>query len=181
LAKRLEISLLLLKWADEKPILNFRMAPSLPPNERHRYNHEIHDGGQKTSIHRKYLYFANNWDIDTIPTPTSMVRRWGNMGEPLKWSWYLNNWQSYKYFRLSGRHLEFLATAMSHIKGDCTIVFLTFENMDLAVGIVSISQLLTKLQVFPCFPVFQPPSWIFHWYRCRTLSLLQRWVTHPRN
>ena len=49
--------------------------------------------------------------------------------------------------------LNFLLISMSGISGDCTIVFPTFETIDLAVRIVSISQFLAKLQVFPCFPV----------------------------
>jgi hypothetical protein len=49
--------------------------------------------------------------------------------------------------------LNFLLISMSGISGDCTIVFPTFETMDLAVRIVSITQCVAKLQVFPCFPV----------------------------
>jgi len=41
--------------------------------------------------------------------------------------------------------LKFMLISMSGISGDCTIVFPTFETIDLAVRIVSISQLLAKL------------------------------------
>jgi len=53
---------------------------------------------------------------------------------------------------------------MSGISDNCPIVFINSKNMGLAVGIVSIglSQIWAKLQVFPFFVVFQPPSWIFH-------------------
>ena len=50
--------------------------------------------------------------------------------------------------------LNFLLISMSNISDDCTIVFPTFETIDLAVGIASISQLLVKLQVLPVYGSF---------------------------
>ena len=43
---------------------------------------------------------------------------------------------------------------MSGISGDCTIGFPTFETIDLAVRIVSISQFLAKLYVLPVYGSF---------------------------
>jgi hypothetical protein len=40
--------------------------------------------------------------------------------------------------------LNFMLISMSGISGDCTFVFATFEAIDLAVRIVSISQCLAK-------------------------------------
>jgi hypothetical protein len=45
--------------------------------------------------------------------------------------------------------LNFMLISMSGFSGDCTFVFATFETIDLAVRIVSISHFLAKLQVFP--------------------------------
>ena len=44
--------------------------------------------------------------------------------------------------------------SMSGISGDCTIVFPTFETLDLAIRIVPISQFLAKLQVLPVYDGF---------------------------
>ena len=59
-----------------------------------------------------------------------------------------------KVIRISGvlaAILIFLLISMSGISDDCTIVFPTFETIDLAVRIVPISQFLAKLQVLPVY------------------------------
>ena len=50
--------------------------------------------------------------------------------------------------------LKIVMTSMPHISGDCTVVFLTLENIGFAVGIVSISQFMAKLPVFPVYSRF---------------------------
>ena len=50
--------------------------------------------------------------------------------------------------------LTILLISMSGTSGDGTIVFTTFETIDLAVRIVSISQFLAKLQVLPVYGSF---------------------------
>ena len=47
--------------------------------------------------------------------------------------------------------LNFFRISMSGISNYCTIVFPTFDTIDLAVRIVPISQLLAKLQVLPVY------------------------------
>ena len=54
--------------------------------------------------------------------------------------------------------LNFLLISMSGISGGCTIVFPTFETIDIAVRIVSISRFLAKLKVLPFMAVLWPPS-----------------------
>ena len=48
---------------------------AIAANARHRYQQEIQDGGQKTG---STYNFANNWDIDTIPTAKPMFSKAGN-------------------------------------------------------------------------------------------------------
>ena len=83
---------------------------------------------------------------------------------------YLNYWQSYKHFQfipfVMAAILNFLLILISRISADCSIVFPTSKNLGVAVGIALLSHFLAKLPVLPFFPVFQPPSWIFHWCRC---------------
>ena len=59
---------------------------------------------------------------------------------------YLNYWQSYKHFQfipfVMAAILNVLLISMSGIRCDCTIVFPTFETIDLA---VPISHFLAKL------------------------------------
>ena len=50
--------------------------------------------------------------------------------------------------------LKIVMMSMSHISDDCIIVFPILENMGFAVGIVSISQFMTKLPVFPVYSRF---------------------------
>ena len=50
--------------------------------------------------------------------------------------------------------LKIVMMAMSLIRSDCTTVFTIFETMDLAVRIVSISQLLAKFKVLPVYAGF---------------------------
>ena len=54
--------------------------------------------------------------------------------------------------------LNFDTISMSRISSDCTIVFPTLENMDVVVGIVSISQCFAMLQVLPIYADFWQPS-----------------------
>ena len=60
--------------------------------------------------------------------------------------------------------LNFDLICMSRISSDCTIVFPTLENMDVVVGILSISQCFAMLQVLPIYADFWQPSWISLWY-----------------
>ena len=50
--------------------------------------------------------------------------------------------------------MKIVMIPMSLIRADCTTVFRTFEIMDLAVRIVSISQFLAELQVLPVYAGF---------------------------
>ena len=58
------------------------------------------------------------------------------------------------YYGFMAAILNFLLISMSGTSGDCTIVFPTFVTIDLAVGIVSISQFVARLQVLPVYSMF---------------------------
>ena len=77
--------------------------------------------------------------------------------------------------------LNFLLISMSGISDDCNVVFHTFETMDLAVRIVSISQFLAKLQVSLCFPVSSRHLGFFSDIDVAHYRWLHRRVPHPRN
>ena len=99
-------------------------------------------------------------------------------------------WQSYKHFQfipfVMAAILNFLLILISRISADCSIVFPTSKNLGVAVGIallfpqlrfvnylteigcvnncviIIISHFWPSYPYFHFFPVFQPPSWIFH-------------------
>ena len=136
--------------------------------------------GHKTAINRKYLISMSGISGDcTIVFPTFETLDLVVRIVPI--SQILAKLQVFPvYYGFMAAILNFLLISMSGISGDCNIVFHTFETMDLAVRIVSITQFLAKLQVFPCFPVssrhlgFSSDIDVAH-YRW-----LHRRVPHPR-